>query len=444
MTGRGAPAAALVVSVVLLAGACTHGSPVAQPPPSPGPASPTQSPTLSPSPASASPDPLCRHPKPASVPPERSASSLPAPIKQVAGEVAAVRRLSFRHPVAPEPLAQAQIGRLIATGLNQEFPPDLEARRSQAWATIGVIPRGADLHKAVMTFGSTQVTGFYDEVSGRLVFGGSDSPTPFQRLTLAHELTHALDDQHFELGRLDELIATCQDERFQAFLSLTEGDAVETSVEWAQKNLTASEIGQLNEEAGSFPPPPASIPQFLERLLLSPYGEGRTFVQALQARGGEAAVNAAFRKPPVSTEQILHPSKYPGDVPHTVEVPDLAPKLGTGWGGLDSEDVGEEWLGFMLESGGPSRDVGSAVAEDAAAGWDGGRYRAWSNGRRTVVVMETVWDTADDAREFADAIGRWVEERPARVARLGSRVTVVFASDAATLELAGRAAITAQ
>src|SRR5439155_15444755 len=116
---------------------------------------------------------------------------------------------------------------------------------------------------------------------------------------------------------------SCQDERAEALLSLTEGDAVETQIRWARQDLTSAEITQLQDEARAFPPPPASTPPFIQQMFLFPYGNGQAFVEALFARGGEGAVNAAFRNPPVSTEQILHPGKYPGDVPQAVDIPDL-------------------------------------------------------------------------------------------------------------------------
>ncbi|HJY33047.1 MAG TPA: hypothetical protein VJ573_09115, partial [Actinomycetota bacterium] len=72
----------------------------------------------------------------------------------------------------------------------------------------------------------------------------------------------------------------------------------------------------------------------------------------------------------------------------------------------------------------------------AAAGWDGGTYRAWSNGTDTAVELSTVWDTAHDAEEFAASMGEWIEQGDGSATVLdpeGKAVTVLFASDAATL-----------
>ena len=112
-----------------------------------------------------------------------------------------------------------------------------------------------------------------------------------------------------------------------------------------------------------------------------------------------ALVDRALITFPVSTEQILHPERWPHDTPQPVDVPDLGPALGAGWRDLDVMTVGEAWLRLMLEL---RLDAGEA--EPAAAGWDGGLYRAWTDGSRTAVVLRTVWDTPEDAQQFADAM----------------------------------------
>ena len=304
------------------------------------------------------------------------------------------------------------------------------ARREQrAWTTIGVLPARTNLRQAILDFGVSQIVGFYDIQTHHLVFQGGASPTPYARFVLAHELTHALQDQNFDLSRLDQLNAKCQDDKAEALLALAEGDAVETQFRWAREELSSEEIGQLQDEANDFPPPPASTPPFIQQMFLFPYGNGQAFVEALLDRGGEQAVNDAFRNPPVSTEQILHPSKYPRDLPEAVEIPDLSARLGTGWTLLDQEDVGEGWLLMALELRLPNGD-----SQDAAAGWDGGLLRAWSKGPRSVVLMQTAWDTVRDAAEFAGAMRNWTQDQPALVEQSSMTVRVLFGSNRAALD----------
>jgi hypothetical protein len=357
--------------------------------------------------------------------------SLPPPIATVADGVQGVRGLRFTRPVGVEVVSQARIARMLQEGLDQGFPKDEAARTGQAWGTMGLIPPGVNLRTAVEDFNSSQVIGFYDDDARRLVIIGSASLTPYQRFILAHELTHALQDQNFGLSRLQDLDRTCQDERVEAFLSLSEGDAVETSLEWIMQTFTPDEARQFNNEVNKSSPAPPSIPSFVKDLLTWPYLPGQMFVQALLARGGEQAVDQAFKNPPTSTEQILHPEKYPADQPVTVNVPDLSSKLGAGWKDLEFEDVGEGWFRLML-----GLRIQANTADAAAAGWDGGQYRAWTDGQdHTAVVMDTVWDTPRDASEFARAMGEWLSGHLGKVlSPSGAKVRVLFASDQATLD----------
>jgi hypothetical protein len=97
--------------------------------------------------------------------------------------------------------------------------------------------------------------------------------------------------------------------------------------------------------------------------------------------------------------------------------------------------VGEAWLDSMLWV------LGSVDADRAAAGWDGGLYRAWTDGDRVAVVLKTVWDTSADAREFAQAVrGPVVDARRAFVRGIEGRTVVAgFATDREVLEALGLA-----
>lgn len=430
--------AASAVALLLVATACTRGPAAVSPSPSPSPTG--SSPTSPPSPASVSPAPvgpgsaaaalakLCTYPQPspASAPAE---GTTPPAIARVETQVEQVRGLDFTQPVVVDPATHEELVKGLQKSFDASYPAKLFERKSVAWQTIGAIPAGASIRQAIEEFASGQVIGYYDTQSKDLVFIGADNPSPVDRVTLAHELTHAVDDQHFGLQRLDHLASTCQDEAFDAALALTEGDATWTMVAYAQRFLSMEEQLQLGLQQG---PATASIPPFVVQFETWPYTAGLAFVRALVARGGEQAVNDAFKNLPVSTEQILHPDRYPNDLPVPVDVANLAPRLGPGWTDLDVQGIGEEWLSLVL-----GLRIDQTAAASAAAGWGGGIYRAWSDGDRVAVVMSTVWDTPQDANEFASAMRSWIAAGSGRRAKVepvdGSHVKVLFASDPQTL-----------
>ncbi len=430
--------AAWLAGLVLLASACSaadgdggEGSPSASPSSVPS-VRETPSPTVegrgSAAQALAA---LCEYGPPPGSEPVPAEGPTPPTIEEVQAAVEEVRGLEFTEPVVADAVTRAELVEGLEESFDYAYPRDLLERRSQAWRTIGVIRGSTDIRGELEAFASGQVIGYYDTLTGELVFLGTEDPTPYERVTLAHELTHALDDQNFGLEQIDHLVTSCRDEAAAAAVALVEGSATFFMTQYALGYLTSEEQLQLaTEDVGAQP----EIDPFIEEQLIWPYLEGQSFVQALSLNGGVEAIDEAFRDLPISTEQILHPERYPNDAPTPVDVPDLAPALGQGWEDLDVQEVGEAWLLLALDL-----RLDGPTATTAAAGWDGGLYRAWTDGRSVAVVLSTVWDSTEDARAFADAMASWIAGSPeGQAAEVlpaeGAAVQVLFASDPATLD----------
>ena len=428
-----APARAAALLVVLVAGSACTGSgsePLGSETAAPVPSAPE---TTSPAPtgprsAQAALERLCRRPPPQ---PASTGSEGPTPpaIKQVEGQVQEIRGLEFTERVPVDAASHDDLVKGLIQSFDTSYPARMYDRRSRAWQTIGVVPPGTSIRRSIERFAGSQVIGYYDPLSGQLVFIGTEDPTPVQKVTLAHELTHALDDQHFRLDRLNTLESECADEAFQAALGAVEGDATYFMLVYAQRFLTLDE--QLELGLGSAPSTTGIAP-FVVELQMWPYTAGLSFIEAMDRRGGTEAINGAMESFPVSTEQVIHPERYPNDAPTPVNVEDLSSELGPGWTDLDVMGVGEAFLWIML-----GLRLPPVTAEAAAAGWDGGTYRAWSDGEHVALVLSTVWDAPRDAAEFASATQQWLGSREGRSASVlpveGQGVTVLFASDAASL-----------
>jgi hypothetical protein len=365
-------------------------------------------------------------PKPGSegsdVPPE---GPTPPAIQQVMDELEQIRGFSFDHPVVADPVTQQDIAKGFRESLDASFPSDLSERRSLVWQTIGVIDPGVDIRTDLLSYGRSEVIGYYDTQTEELVFLGGEDPTPLESVTLAHELTHAIDDQRFGLERIDRISASCRDDRAEASLGLVEGNATYFMYEWARSFLTPDEQVELVQESADQQPAASHVAPFIEALQIWPYTAGLAFVTALDQRGGLDAVDGAFTDLPVSSEQIMHPERYPDDVPTPLDIPDVSDELGSGWKDLDVMEVGEAWLDIALK-----QRLDADPSNTAAAGWDGGLYRAWSDGDDVAVVLETAWDSEQDAAEFADAIQEWIDDGngAAEIVSTGSRVRVLFGS----------------
>jgi hypothetical protein len=344
--------------------------------------------------------------------------------------VESVRGLKFETEVPVEAVTPSEMAERLRASLKHSLPRRYLDRTTQAWQTIGAIPPGTDIRTALSRFLTGRVVGFYQPRSGQLVYEGSSDPTPIQRVILAHELTHAIDDQHFDLTRVNAIQNRCHDDAGEAAVATIEGNAQFFAFEVARRYLSLTDLGGL---LGAPTPSIEGVPPFIVSMEVFPYVAGLEFITAVHQRGGTAAVNDALRHLPTSTEQIIHPDRYPNDQPQAVNVPDLGPRLGKDWRDLDVEEIGEEFLSDLLAL---RRDRAEAASE--AAGWDGGIERSWTDGDHTAVVLSTVWDSARDASEYATGMRAWIAAGPGQSASVEetghSAVRVLFASDPATLQ----------
>ena len=321
----------------------------------------------------------------------------PAAIAEVENQVEAVRGLGYERPVNIEPITTGEMDRRLRDYFDAYYPKRFYARRSDAWATIGAIPRNVGILEALNAYQQGQVLGYYNSQNEELVYTGDANLDRIEHFVLAHELTHAIDDQHFDLDRLDDMVIRCDDEVFQAALGVVEGSANHFATQVLLR-FPVSAPGSLSGGGSA-----GEVPPLITEIQAYPYTAGQRFVDALADQGGPAAVNRALRRFPTTTEQILHPSKFPGDVAEPVDVPDFAPTFGPTWRDHDVMIVGEVWLKALL-----NLRLEEDAAVSGAAGWDGGIYRAWSDGSEVAVIMSTVWDTPKDAKEFSDTMSTWL------------------------------------
>lgn len=347
------------------------------------------------------------------------------PLAKIAAAVEKLRGLAFKRPVEPELLTAARFkDRVHELFLRDTKRAEIDAN-AKVLEQLGVLPAGLDLYGMLVALQEEQIAGFYDSTTKRLVVRATNAknPSPLDRVLLAHEYTHALTDQYYDLSRLDVLNEKRKDDEATAFLALIEGDAQYTMRLYQQNVLTAEEQTQLLKEFQDVPMDQLDrSPQFLQNALSFPYTEGLDFVSVLHDRGGFGEVDQAYQDPPVSTEQILHPARYLDrrDNPVAVSLPDLVRALGRGWHRLDEGGFGEEDLREVVDLGGGT-GLSSADARRVAGGWDGGRYLGVESGDSVLVAVLAVWDSEIEAREAGRLLGRWL---PLRYKNIGSELPI--------------------
>src|SRR5439155_13520219 len=220
---------------------------------------------------------LCDVPS-TSAPPAPSAEGTPSQIAEVEHQVEEVRGLTYRVTVPVDAVTNAQMSAQVTKSFDQSYPSNLYERRSKVWQTIGVIPPGTSLLDDLRKFESGQVVGYYVPENGELVYIGSDTTlSPLSHIILAHELTHALDDQYYHLERIDPLFEHCKDDASDAATGAVEGSAQYYSLQVAAQFLSPQELIDAVRSAGDQALPQGVAP-FITQLEEWPYDAGLAFI----------------------------------------------------------------------------------------------------------------------------------------------------------------------
>jgi hypothetical protein len=318
----------------------------------------------------------------------------PAEAEIIAGLEAFVesaRGLPFLEPVQVKVVGDAAFRRALGDG-DPGDPADAEVEAGVLRA-LGLIKRGDDVGQVDLLDADT-VAGFYDTETKELVVRGGRL-TPFVRQVLVHELTHALDDQHFDL---DPDLA--DDEAALAFDALVEGDAVAVENRYVESLSPAERREAAAEEDATFGSNGSgsdNTPEVFLDLGDFPYVDGPAMVTALVTAGGQARVDAAFAAPPSTSAEVMHPGRYlAGRGRATV------PPVAADGRVVDEGVIGELLLQLVLAESGTDDQ-----AARGAEGWAGDRYEAWQTGRRTCVRATVVMDSDAEAAELLAGLRAW-------------------------------------
>ena len=348
-------------------------------------------------------------PAPSSPAPTASPTTPPDPATvyaEIEDQVRAIRGLDEKKPVQPKVLDEAALGAYVKEQFRTDNPEELVDANERMLKVLGLLPADASLEDLYISLLSGVVAGLYNPKDKTLyVVSRSGGLGPSEKTTFAHEYTHALQDQNFDLTGL-HLDAPGQGDQGMARLALVEGDATLVMTLWQIDNLTQADLLRVLGESlnPAVTGPLEKMPPVLRESLLFSYTGGLTFTQQLHGSGGWPAVDAAFAKPPASTEQILHPEKYGGEeAPTIVGLPDdLATRMGAGWSVGMEDTLGEFQLKLWLANAADGAATSQADATKAAAGWGGDRVALLDGpGGATALVISSEWDSVSDAAEFA-------------------------------------------
>jgi hypothetical protein len=326
------------------------------------------------------------------------------------------RGLTFKHPVKVEFLDNAAFVKQVTAP-----SPDTTSEKASLKTglgelrSLGMVHGNVNLFKSENQLQASGVVGLYMPEK-KTVFVRGSQLTPFVRVTLAHELTHALQDQYFDLDTLGQSVPGDG----SALTALIEGDAVRTQDAY-EKTLSSADKQAYDKAQSKYTTPSkktAAVPEVLSDIEGYPYAFGPAFIDNLVHRGGTGALNNAFRHPPVAEAQIIDPQAYPIDwKPKTVAAPSVP----------DGDEVTDPASPFgMLELfmvlG--SR-LGYGPAWSAVQGWQGDSSIAYDSHGTTCGAVTVAMKNSGRAVALTGALRQWSATVASLHAVIGRKGTLV-------------------
>ncbi len=327
---------------------------------------------------------------------------------EVLAEVSKLRELDVKSPIAKGVKSRDEIRSYLAARVKEEYKPEELEIEGRVLKKLRLIPQDMDVYEFAMNLLTEQVAGYYDPKTKTFYIAdwlSADAQKPI----MAHELTHALQDQHFDVTPFIKRIRD-NDDKMLARSSILEGEAVAVMIDYMLEPmgmdfLKLPDLKQFMNMAQSMNSQEFKIfstaPAYFKETLIFPYTDGLSFMQAYRRAHSWADVAKVYADLPDSTEQIMHPEKYMADRDEPTEVKPEQPKQlpGNGWKAIYKNVLGEFTTQLILKE-----FLDQAQAEKAAAGWDGDVVELLRNDAgKEALTMRFVFDTEQDAQEFKDA-----------------------------------------
>jgi hypothetical protein len=301
----------------------------------------------------------------------------------IAEQVAELRELPWQEEVTVDFLDDGQLRARLDELLSEDVDPAADDAERRLLESLGAVPRGTDLTQLRRDLLDEQVAGFYSPETGELVVRVPDDGRirPVDRITIAHELEHALADQVLGLPPLD---GDADDaDAGLAALAVVEGDATLLMNLWALEHVSITDqLGaMLGGDLAAAQASLAAVPHHLQRELLFPYTDGLDLICDRWLEGGWAAVDAAYDDlPPTTAEVLFGPDANPPTATATTTAP-------AGYDEVLTTTFGAAPLSWLLEAPGGEPDRALDDPRGRAAVWAGGQARVWSDGDDSAVAL---------------------------------------------------------
>ena len=331
-----------------------------------------------------------------------------AEIDSIVKSLSEITGLAQKHPVPYGRMNKRQLRQFLNKRIKKTLKPDEIRADELSLKMFGLVPQDFDLKASTIDLLTEQAAAFYDYDEKKL-FLLADSSFTGETTTLAHELSHALADQHFNLENFMEETPSNDDENL-AHTAVVEGQASWLMIAYELKRggqppvpspEMLKSVAETGETSVADYPVLKSSPLYIQQSLLFPYAQGTSFFNAVYHKLGAASFAEVFTHPPADSAQIIHPEKY---FAHEKEAEPALPKLASEGKEVTDGSMGEFDHQMLLQ-----QYLGAAQATELAQHLRGGQFRiVMPRGRDTkpVLLYAAEWDSPDRATAYFDAYGK--------------------------------------
>ena len=346
-----------------------------------------------------------------------AAAEFTAAADEVLAQMSQITGLKLRTPVKKTLRSREEIRAYVISEMNEDKEPAERYASARSAEAFGLLPKGFDIDSFMVDLLTEQIAGLYDPKAHEFYIADW-IPLSDQKMVMAHELTHALEDQHFQIEAWAKA-ARPNDDGELAREAVLEGSAMAAMIDYLLKGSGRSlkDLPDIDPSllVGDMGATPAlkKAPPFLKDALVFPYFAGLTFSADLLKDKGWKGLPAVFSNPPMSTQQIMHPALYhSGKIPSTENLPQIEKLLGPDWTKLEENVMGEfGWKAVLKQFLGEDR------ASALAAAWDGDRYVVYEHKRTKrlmLVSLLRLGNTAEAERffgQYSEALEKKYDQR---------------------------------
>ena len=321
---------------------------------------------------------------------------------EVLGQMSDITGLKLLTPLKKSLRSREQIRAYLVNEMNEDKDAAERYAGQRSAEAFGLLPKGFNLDSFMVDLLTEQIAGLYDPKTHEF-YVADWIPAADQKMVMAHELTHALQDQHFKIENWAKA-ARPNDDAELAREAVLEGSAMAAMVDYLLQG-TGRSLQDLPDIDPSMligdmesTPMLKKAPPFLKDALIFPYLDGLNFSAAVLRPEGWSALSGIFAKPPVSTQQILHPALYKsGKIPPKVVVPSMDKEVGPDWTKLEDNILGEFGWKEVLK-----QFLGEEMATPVSTPWNGDRYVVYEQKKtkRLLLIGRLDLATEADAERF--------------------------------------------